>query len=242
MQKSKEVMTATFILSFVIVISSFASTAIILNELHPSNQITGFAVADVNVQKENTTQLVQELFKEEKPVEKPDFEVSITEVNDSLGLCNITQSNEWITGNCSEADSRFILQLLVENTGKNRISDLKNSFFCYASDKTGFWSIFGGSSEGTIYDQKLNEQPYVSIFEPKNSFIFKLNAERKDIKEERVDCDVRFFSSETPVQIKKRIFLNFTQIEEETPFDSKTYLNNIINSVNRKELKRLNNG
>ena len=237
MSKSKEGMTGIFILSFVIIISSFVSTAIILNELHPSNKITGLAVADV-IQKENTTELVQDLFKEEK---KPDFEVSVIEVNDSLGLCNITKSDEWITGNCSSADSRFVLQLLVENTGERRISNLKESFFCYDSDKTGFWSLFGHSSEGTIYDQRLNEEPYVAIFEPKNSFIFKLNAERKDIKEEKVNCDVRFFSSETPVQIKKRIFLNFTEIIEETPFDSKTYLNNIVNSIDRNDFRRLNN-
>ena len=237
MPKSKEGMTSVFIISFVIIISSFVSTAIILNELHPSNKITGFAVANVNAQ-ENKTELVQEFFKEEK---KPDFEVSIVEVNDSLGLCNLTKSDEWITGNCSQANSRFILQLLVKNTGEKRISNLKESFYCYDSDKTGFWSLFGSSSEGTIYDQKLNQEPYVAIFEPKNTFIFKLNAERKDIKEDKVSCDVRFFSSETPVQIKKRIFLNFTQIIEEEPFDSKTYLNNIINSIDRSDLRRLNN-
>lgn len=237
MPKSKEGMTSVFIISFVIIISSFVSTAIILNELHPSNKITGFAVANVNAQ-ENKTELVQEFFKEEK---KPDFEVSVVEVNDSLGLCNITKNDEWITGNCSKANSRFILQLLVENTGEGRISNLKESFYCYDSDKTGFWSLFGSSSEGTIYDQKLNQEPYVAIFEPKNTFIFKLNAERKDIKEDKVSCDVRFFSSDTPVQIKKRIFLNFTKIIEEEPFDSKTYLNNIVNSIDRNDLRRLNN-
>ena len=237
MPKSKEGMTSVFIISFVIIISSFVSTAIILNELHPSNKITGFAVANVNAQ-ENKTELVQEFFKEEK---KPDFEVSIVEVNDSLGLCNLTKSEEWITGNCSGSSQRFILQLLVENTGEKRISGLKNNFYCYDSDKTGFWSLFGSSSEGTIYDQKLNQEPYVAIFEPKNTFIFKLNAERKDIKEDKVSCDVRFFSSETPVQIKKRIFLNFTKVIEEEPFDSKTYLNNIINSIDRSDLRRLNN-
>lgn len=238
MPKSKEVMTATFILSFVIIISSFISTAVLLNEIHPSNKITGLAVLDTNI-KENTTELVQELFKEP---EKPALEISIIEVNDSLGLCNITKSDEWITGNCSQSDERFILQLLVKNTGEKRISDLKESFYCYDSDKTGFWSLFGASSEGTIYDQNLNEQPYVAIFEPKNSFIFKINAERKDIKENQVNCDVRFFSSETPVQIKKRIFLNFTQIKEESIFDSKNYLNSIVNSVDRQDLKRLNYG
>ena len=237
MSKSKEGMAGIFIISFVIIISSFISTAVILNELHPSNKITGLAVAELNIQKENTTELVQELFKEEKQ----DFEVSIVEINDSLGLCNITQREEWITGNCSSADSRFILQLLVENTGEKRISSLKESFYCYDSDKTGFWSLFGSSSEGTIYDQKINEDPYVAIFEPKNSFIFKLNAERKDIKDDKVSCDIRFFSSETPVQIKKRIFLNFTKITEEEQFDSKTYLNNLINSIDRNDFRRLNN-
>lgn len=238
LSKSKGGLTAVFILSFVIITSSFVSTAILLNELHPTNKITGAAVLETKPV-ENTTNLVKELFKEEK---KPDYLLAISEVNDSLGLCNITQSSEWITGNCSTSDKRFILQLLVENVGDYRILDLKNSFYCYDTDKSGFWNILGSASEGTIYDQKLNEQPRVAVFEPNNEFIYKLNAERKEIKNEKVNCDVRFYSSETPIQLKKRIFLNFSQIKEEIPFDSKTYLNSIVHSLDRRDFRKFSNG
>ncbi len=238
LSRSKEGLTAVFILSFVIITSSFVSTAILLNELHPTNKITGAAVLETKTE-ENTTNLVKELFKEEK---KSDYSLAISDVNDTLSLCNITQGEEWITGNCSSSEKRFILQLLVENIGEYRIMDLKNSFYCYDSDKSGFWSILGSASEGTIYDQKLNEQPRVAVFEPNNEFIYKLNAERKDIKNEKVTCDVRFFSSETPIQLKKRIFLNFSQIRKEVPFDSKTYLNNIVYSVDRRNLRKASYG
>ena len=238
MQRSKEGLTAVFILSFVIITSSFVSTAILLNELHPSNKLTGLAILDTKTE-ENTTTVAESFLKEEK---KPDYSIIISEVNDSLGLCNITQSSEWITGNCSTSNKRFILQLLVENVGDYRILDLKNSFYCYDTDKTGFWSLLGSASEGAIYEQKINEQPRVAVFEPNNEFIYKLNAERKEIKNEKVNCDVRFYSSETPIQLKKRIFLNFSQIKEEIPFDSKAYLNSIIYSVNRGDFRKATYG
>lgn len=232
--RSKEMFAAVFILSFVIITSSFVSTAILLNEFNPTNKITGAAVLETKTE-ENTTKVVESFFKEEK---KPDYSIKIAEVNDSLGLCNTTQASEWITGNCSTSEKRFVLQLLVENTGDSRIIDLRNSFYCYDTDSSGFWSILGSASEGAIYEQKINEQPRVSVFEPKNRFIYKLNAERKDIKNEKVTCDVRFYSSETPIQLKKRIFLNFSEIKEETPFDNKKYLNNIVSSVDRRDFRK----
>lgn len=231
-------MTATFIICLTIITSIFVSTTIILNFLDEtkSNKLTGFATADFNAREE----AVEEFF-EEEIISK--YKLEIVEINESNGLCEIESLGELFRGTCKKPEERFILQLLVKNTGDLRIEYLKNSFYCYKTDKSGFWSILGGASEGAIYDQILNQDPYVAVLDVGDSFIYKLNANPNDVKEE-VNCDLRFYSIHSPLQLKRRIYLNLTkEVDFVEPGDAdKNYLNSIIQSINHRDLRKLTDG
>lgn len=234
----KEVMTATFIICLTIITSIFISTAIILNFLDDKsgNKLTGFAVADLNLKEE----AIEEFF-EKEIVSK--YKLEIIEINESKDLCEIEILGELIRGICEKPKERFILQFLVKNTGDLRIEDLKNSFYCYKTDKSGFWSLLGDASEGAIYDQILNQDPYVAVLGVGDSFIYKLSANPKDVKEE-INCDLRFYSIHSPLQLKRRLYLNLTkEIASIDPGEAdKNYLNSIIQSINHRDLRKLTNG
>jgi len=234
--EKKDLAKATFIVCFVLVISVFAATSIVLNYLDESgNLVTGNAVVETSTEEKNEEVFVKGLFEQK-------YALDIVEANDSLGWCNLTESVGDFAGICLKPTGRFTLQMLVKNTGEYRIDELRESFQC---DDNEFWSFLGDASSGTIYDQEINKDPHIAVIEPGNSFVYKIIGDSEDIKGDYLVCQVSFFSKETPILIKKKIFLQFPHIdflEDDKAEEDKSYLNKIVSSIDRNDLRRLTYG